>query len=103
MGKTKRQRQRDQPPVDRYGRNQMRSRRVNAETARLNYAAISGEYVCECAMNCGLPVRLNIDEFEQIAEQPGQFVVRPGHALPSYERVVQANARYEVVTRAARA
>jgi hypothetical protein len=84
----------------RYARNQLLSRRVNAEIARLRYSSAFGEYVCECGLKtCVEAIHLTTEEFEAIRDEPALFVVLPGHVDPKTERVVRETRRYLVVER----
>lgn len=58
------------------------------------------DWVCECAfVECVLPVRLTIAEYEAVRADPACFLVAPGdgHVVPEVERVVERHERYWVV------
>jgi hypothetical protein len=81
----------------RYLRNQVLSRRVNMEIARLRYSSSFGEYVCECGLKtCVAPISLTAEELEEIRSEPERFIVAPGH-VAKFERVVHETARFQVV------
>ncbi len=57
-------------------------------------------WVCECAfVECLLPVRLTIAEYESIRSDPTRFLVAPGgdHVMPEVERVIERHERYWIV------
>ena len=55
-------------------------------------------FLCECGDDhCTQTIRLNLDEYEDVREQPGRFVIVPGHEILDVERVVEAGERYDVV------
>jgi hypothetical protein len=58
------------------------------------------DWVCECAfVECVLPVRLTIAEYEAIRAYPTRFLVAPSdeHVVPEVERVIERDERYWVV------
>jgi hypothetical protein len=58
------------------------------------------DWVCECAfVECVLPVRVTIAEYEAIRADPTRFLVAPGdeHVVPEVERVIERYERYWVV------
>jgi hypothetical protein len=55
-------------------------------------------FVCECGLpDCVEPIELSVADFEWAHRLPDRFVVRPGHELPRYERVVEEVAGYVIV------
>jgi hypothetical protein len=55
-------------------------------------------FVCECGLpDCAAPIELSIEEYEQVHAQPNRFIVRRGHELPRYERVVGEVGGYRIV------
>ncbi len=55
-------------------------------------------FLCECGNHrCTQTIRLKLEEYGEVREQPGRFVVVPGHGILEVERVVEAGERYEVV------
>ena len=62
-------------------------------------AAIS-QWVCECAdESCTERIRLSLDEYENLRENPTHFAVFPDmtHVVPEAERVVEKHEHYWVV------
>ena len=55
-------------------------------------------FLCECGnAHCTQTIRLELEEYEDVREQPGRFIVVPGHEILEVERVVETGERYEVV------
>jgi hypothetical protein len=55
-------------------------------------------FVCECGHpDCAAPIELSVDEYEEVHALPDRFVVRRGHELPRYERVVGEVGGYLIV------
>ena len=55
-------------------------------------------FFCECAdENCRKRVELKISEYEQLHQNSSQFVILPGHNVPSAERIVREGELYFVV------
>jgi hypothetical protein len=81
-------------------RNQSLFRDVNEQIETVaSSLSMFHEYMCECASEtCCERVSLTHDEYEAVRRHPARFAVKPGHALPGEEVVVdQAHARYVVV------
>jgi hypothetical protein len=56
------------------------------------------DFVCECsALDCVEPVRMTLDEYQQVRAEPTRFVVLSGHESADVERVVDRHARFVVV------
>ena len=73
-------------------------REVNERVFDVRGASTFCEYVCECALRaCTASVRLSIDEYLAVREDPTWFVVAPGHSSSGLGRVVRSTDRYEVV------
>jgi hypothetical protein len=41
-------------------------------------------------------MELSVEEYEEIRSDPRRFVVKPGHELPDFERVVEQEGYYVV-------
>lgn len=55
-------------------------------------------FVCECGqLSCADPVRLTIEEFERVRQDPHLFAIAPGHEIPDAEDVVAREERFFVV------
>ena len=58
------------------------------------------DWYCECAsLDCSEPVRLTIDEYEEVRANPRAFILAPDerHVRPEVERVVETHERYWIV------
>jgi hypothetical protein len=90
---------------ERAAQNQSRFRDYNERIEPLNRVHTWTEppmpdWVCECAsVNCVVPVRLTMAEYEAIRADPTRFLVVPSdeHVLPDVERVIERHERYWVV------
>ena len=55
-------------------------------------------FICECANDdCLAPIKLTLQEYEQLRQNPRCFAVLPGHEIPDIEEVVERHERYLVV------
>jgi hypothetical protein len=90
---------------ERAAKNQSRFREVNERMEASNAAhrwfdPPFPDWVCECAqMECAVPVRLTVAEYEKVRSDPAHFLVAPGeeHIVTEVERLVARNERYWVV------
>jgi len=58
----------------------------------------TSEYLCSCGrLDCDALLHLTLEEFEQAHERDDQFIVAPGHHVPTIENVVSEHAAYSVV------
>lgn len=65
---------------------------------RLDPEALWLPFKCECSDKaCGAVITLKTQDYEKIHERKDQFIVAPGHELPSIEQVVQTHPDYLVV------
>ena len=61
-------------------------------------ASVGSILRCECAdLRCNATLQLTKEEWGRRREHPGWFWVKPGHDLPSLERVVSGCTRFSVV------
>lgn len=89
----------------RQARNEALFREVNERIAQLGSAAQAWspdgvvQFMCECGADggCGDRVRMPLAVYEQVRSQSDRFVVRPGHASPELEQVVESTDEYEIV------
>lgn len=59
-------------------------------------------YLCECTdPGCMESIRLTRAEYERVRQSPVTFVVRPGHGVPTVERVVDETDRYWIIEKLA--
>jgi len=56
------------------------------------------EIVCECAdTQCMEHLRVTTEVYERTRSVPTDFLLKPGHAKPEYETVIDANEEFELV------
>ncbi len=83
------------------GANEDEFRRVNErleDRAKATAAAGAFEVVCECDREeCNARIAISFSEYERVRATPRTFIVVPGHADLSCERVVTATDRYQVI------
>jgi hypothetical protein len=88
--------------------NEARFRQWNERVAE-QVAAVAGDQApfnvaCECSsLECTGRITLTPAEYEEIHEDPKQFIVIPGHVAPSIESSVFATEAFEVVRKHGRA
>lgn len=55
------------------------------------------DFVCECAdMDCAERLPLTLAEYEHVRAHPARFAVKPGHAQPELEHVVEHDSFWTV-------
>jgi hypothetical protein len=82
----------------RVARNEAVLREVNERIEELLDDAAHPEFFCECGEGrCVETIEVSIAEYTAVRSSPLRFVVRPGHELPEFERVVEETNRYRVV------
>jgi hypothetical protein len=89
----------------RVARNESRFREINERIEPSNAAhhwvnPPFPDWVCECAqMDCTVPVRLALSEYEAVRSNPAYFLVAPSdeHLDLDVERLVERRERYWVV------
>lgn len=55
-------------------------------------------FVCECAdLRCNATITLTPSEQAERRGRPSRFWVKPGHALITFDHVVEENDRYSIV------
>jgi predicted ATPase len=78
----------------------------NRALIRDGYERIDGEsdagatamLICECGdLRCNATLELTVAEYEAVRAVPIRFPIKPGHDIPSVERVVARHERYTVV------
>jgi hypothetical protein len=77
----------------RHANNQALFREVNERIAELSGTWWAGQHlqiICECA-NTGCVERLDVPlaEYERVWAHSGWFLIRPGHAVPDVEQVIE--------------
>lgn len=71
--------------------------RLEADLRRLPNDGGPVEFVCECGhSDCTVSVRLTVDEYESVRQDPATFAMLPGHEIPDVEDVLFSNERYTV-------
>jgi len=59
------------------------------------------EFICECAdSDCAATLPMDCAEFDEVARNPGRYIVSPDHGAPPGERVTHSASRFLVVERA---
>ena len=86
----------------RIGRNEALFREVNERIERVS-GALRTEMdtmtiLCECGTEtCVEHIEVSVSEYERIRHESTLFFVRPGHAKPDVEKIVEHNDEYDVV------
>ncbi len=93
----------------RLGRNEALFREVNERIERVSGALRTGTdtmtILCECGnllCECGNPdcvehIEVSLSEYERVRAESTHFFVRPGHAKPDVEEVIEHHDEYDVV------
>ena len=84
---------------ERLAQNEILFREVNERIVELtDQWGGSFDLICECANDdCLAPIKLTLQEYEQLRQNPRCFAVLPGHEIPDIEEVVERHKRYLVV------
>jgi hypothetical protein len=85
----------------RIGRNQALFREVNERIERVSGALRTGTdeltILCECGNEtCAEHIEVSSSEYERARAEPTLFLLRPGHANPEVEEVVEHHDGYDV-------
>lgn len=68
------------------------------EARGLSSANETSEYLCSCGRpDCDQSIALTLEEFEAAHARADQFVIVPGHEVPSVDEVVAEYEGYSVV------
>ena len=83
----------------RVAENEALFRQVNERVVgRERRPAETFEIVCECAdTQCMEHLRVTTEVYERTRGEPTDFLLKPGHAKPEYETVIDANEEFELV------
>ena len=83
----------------RVAENEALFRQVNERVVgRERRPAETFEIVCECAdTQCMEHLRVTTEVYERTRSEPTDFLLKPGHAKPEYETVIDANEEFELV------
>jgi len=83
----------------RVAENEALFRQVNERVVgRERRPAETFEIVCECAdTQCMEHLRVRTEVYERTRSEPTDFLLKPGHAKPEYETVIDANEEFELV------
>ena len=58
------------------------------------------ELLCECGMpGCRARLDVTLDEYAEVREQPGWFLIKPEHETAAITEIVGQNPRYWIVAR----
>ena len=72
--------------------------RIDESTEEHGSPAETVAFYCECSdPDCTKRILITADEFENVREHDAQFIVCPGHDVPSVEIVVTRTPLYQVV------
>jgi hypothetical protein len=85
----------------RIGRNQALFREVNERIEQVSGALRTGTdrlmILCECGNEtCAEHIEVSLSDYERIRADSTLFLLRPGHAKPEVEEVVERHEGYEV-------
>jgi len=70
--------------------------RIAESTAR--FGADDAAFVCECDdAACTEPIHARLQDYEEVREDPAQFLLVNGHENEGVEELVERNVRYNVV------
>ena len=93
-----------QPRQERLARNEATFRALNESLDEKVHSKLAGAhsnlsgFVCECGdPGCVEIVRLELDRYEQIRQDPRLFVISHGHEIPEIEDVVQREDGFLIV------
>ena len=89
--------------AERVGRNENLFREINARIGELTDSFGIGDegqlhIVCECGQtSCFEQIDVPIPEYAKTREDATRFLLKPGHEMPEFERVVEDRGDYCVV------
>lgn len=56
------------------------------------------DFFCECAnRDCMVHIAITVDDYERVRQDGRRFVIKPGHHLPDFEKVVERREAFWVV------
>jgi hypothetical protein len=84
---------------DRIAKNEVIFREVNERVREVMPSDNGGiDFLCECGYeDCVEQITLTTQEYEHVRDDPVQFFVKPGHAIPDVEEVMEENDRFLLV------
>ena len=84
---------------ERIAKNEVIFREVNERIREVVPSQDGGiDFLCECGReDCVEQISLTANEYERVREDPVQFFVKPGHAIPDVEEVMEENDRFLLV------
>jgi hypothetical protein len=90
----------------RIGENEALFRQINERVKEVSesFSLVldTAEFVCECGdATCTERVAVGLADYERVRSNPTQFIVRPGHALPGVESIVEQTPGYDIVEKQA--
>jgi hypothetical protein len=85
------------PREERIARNESLFREVNERVKEISDASEGRiDFLCECGDDqCTASISLTLVEYERLRSDPLLFGVKPGHAIPDVEDVVDENERFQ--------
>lgn len=86
----------------RVGENEIVFREVNERLKEIgeSFSLVTevADFVCECAnTSCTDRIHMPLEAYEHVRSDPKWFVIRKGHDVPEYERVVEEADGYAIV------
>jgi hypothetical protein len=85
---------------ERIGKTEALFRDVNERIAEATdrFDASEAEFMCECAdPACVERLEVSLAEYEEVREEPTQFLLDPAHVKPDVERIVERRRGYAIV------
>jgi hypothetical protein len=90
------------PREERLARNEILFRQVNEGVEEIASTHADDDHVyefyCECAnVDCTMHLQITLAEYEQVRADPRRFLIRPDHAFPEVETVVERRDEWWVI------
>ena len=84
---------------DRIAKNEVIFREMNERVLEVRPSENGGiDFLCECGNeDCVEQITLTTKEYEHVRDDPVQFFVKPGHAIPDVEEIMEENERFLLV------
>ena len=77
-------------------------REVNETIAKTaaRFEAGEADFICECAdPQCAHRITIDLEQYEQVRQDPTHFMIAPGHDEPDIEHVVAREPGFRVVAK----
>jgi len=85
---------------ERLARNEVLFRSVNERIAELANDQLEDvlHILCECArVGCETMITVPVDDYDRVRKHQRRFLLKPGHADPAIEDVVERHEEYDIV------